>query len=176
MSYPMTDDSRCRLVPDADCPSLTEYEPDVISAAIGLYLHYTVRYHEMALPTADEWARAHAAYDAAILGGEPIPEEAELYGDVLRDIVGDLAGASFILSYEDHTITIGEGPDRRRVPLPAAVAEDGRQITAMLLSGSPMASGLTSVAMAEGLRSWLAPLARYARGIHRECIAQMYGD
>lgn len=176
MSYPMTDDPRCRLVPDADCPSLTEYEPDVVSVAIGLYLHYAVRYHDVALPTADEWARAHAAYDAAILGDEPLPEEAELYGDVLRDIVGDLAGMSFILSYEDHTLTLGEGPDRRRVPLPAAVAEDGRQITAMLLSGSPMASGLTGMALAEALRAWLAPCAAHVLGIHREGVALMYGD
>lgn len=172
----MSGDPRCRALPADDRPSLTECEMDVISVAIGLEIYYRVRLRERVLPTAGEWARAHAAYDAAILGDGLIPDEAEMYDDVLRAAVYDHLGMTLILSSEDHTITIGEGADRRRMPLPLIVAEDGRQIAAEMLGGSPMAAGLTGIALAEALRSWLAPLARYARGIHREGIASMYGD
>ena len=174
--YPMIDDCRSRLVPAALYTSPTEYEPDMISVALGLEIYHAVRLRHVALPTADEWARAHAAYDAAILGDEAVPDQAELYEDVLRSTVQDWLGMSLILSYEDHTIVLGEDPDRRRVPLPAAVAEDGRQIAEMLIGGSPVASGLSGVAMAEALRAWLRPCAEDVRGVHREGIASMYGD
>ena len=166
MSYPMSD-SRCRALPEDDRPSLAECEMDVVSAAIGLEIYYRIRLGEWVLPTAGEWARAHAAYDAAIIGDGIVPDEAEMYDDVLRAAAADNVGMSLILSGEDHTITIGEGADRRRMPLPVTVAEDGRQIAEMLVSGSPMAAGLTGMALAEALRSWLTPLARYARGVHR---------
>ena len=162
--------------PERLYPRPTECEQDVVAVGIGLETYYAVQLHQWDLPTADEWARAHAAYDAAILTTGIIPDEAEMYSDVLRDVVHDYPGMSIIVDDAGHTMITGEGEARHWEPLPLTVAEDGRQIAAMLLSGSPMASGLTGMALAEALRAWLAPCAAHVLGIHREGVALMYGD
>ena len=174
MSYPMTDDPRCQSLPDDVRPGPTEYEPDVVAVAIGLYLMYAVQLYNLRLPTADEWAAAHAAYDAAALAGEDEPDI--LYAEVVHAPAYEYRGMCMILSAQDHTITLGEGADRRCVPLPLAVAERGRQIAAGLAAMPTPAGGLAGTALAEALRSWLAPCAQYVLGIHREGVASMYGD